>query len=331
MNKVFSFLKKYRRKIIFISIFLIIFVLIILFLFKTIYGSWWTIYPQRAKSFISLNRLAISVYENPWCRLDCYLERQVYRQEIIKFIKNDKFAEKIKRVILNEEENLAWRLELLKVLSLVENKEDLIIFNDLQNYLNQANGNLAVKQAIAFYFSGETSEEYLDLLKNQLADDSCSIEERKVALKNLSALDTSQADFYLALLELNSEDNFHIELLRSLGADEGRFSLNQEKLFFNLEKIISSSSSSFTSRRLAIFILSDFLDKEFEEFEDENFTENKVLDDLNAYTLFKSLIANENIDVFSRYLLIDILNNNTETKASLPEITSEEWGIYYAN
>jgi hypothetical protein len=331
MNKVFSFLKKYRRKIIFISIFLIIFVLIILFLFKTIYGSWWTIYPQRVKSFISLNRLAISVYEDPWCRLDCYLERQIYQQEIVKFMENDKFTEKIKRVILNEEENLSWRLELLKVLSLVENREDLIIFNDLQNYLNQANGNLAIKQAIAFYFSDETLEEYLDLLKNQLADDSYSIEERKVALKNLATLDISQADFYLALLELSSEDSFNIELLRALGSDEGRFSLNKEKLFFNLEKIILSSNSSFTSRRLAIFILSDFLDNEYEKFEDENFVESRVLDNLNGHALFKYLIANENTDIFSRYLLIDILNNNTETKIPLPEISSEEWGVYYAN
>ncbi len=331
MDKVFSFLKKYRRKIIFISVFLIIFVFIVFFFLKTIYGSWWTIYPQRVKSFISLNRLAISVYEDPWCRLDCYLERQIYQQEIVKFIKNDKFAEKIKRVILNEEGNLAWRLELLKVLSLVENREGLTIFNDLRDYLSRTDGNLAVKQAIAYYFLDENSEEYLDLLKNQLANDSYPTEERLTVLKNLTSLNISQADFYLALLELSSEDDFNIELLRALGADEGRFSLNQEKLFSNLEKIILSPNSSFTSRRLAIFILSDFLENELEKFEDKNFVESRVSDDLNAYDLFKYLIANENIDIFSRYLLVDILNNKTETKQPLPEISTEEWGVYYAN
>lgn len=316
------FINNRKKIIIFFSSSLIL-VLLIIFFIKTIYGSWWVIYPQKIKSFISLNRLALLVYEDPLCRVDCYLQRAPFRQEIIKSLDDEKFNEKLKTIIFNEEENIYWRLEIIKVLSLVENREDLLLLNDLRGYLSQAGANLELQRAITSSFNlSEELPEYADLLKEKIINTDIETEQRIEALKNLSLLGEDFSQFYLSLLETEAPDNFKIELLRALGADTGRFNLSLEKLFSSLKNILCSLDSSFTTRRLAIFILSDFLEKDCSPGD---------CGDSAVYKLTEELILSEELDNFSRYLLIDIFNNYSQQPFLLPEISLESWDYYYDN
>lgn len=345
-----SFLKKNKKKIILFFILIFSFSLIIVFLFKSIFGSWWTIYPQPLKSSIALNRLALTTYADPFCRQDCSLQRAPYRQEIIKSLSREKFLQKIEEIIYDEEENIFWRLELLKTLSLAKDFSNSSFFSGLQNYLGQADGNLELKRAIVLYWSdsitGDNLANYIDYLKNILADDSLSREERIMALNGLSSLNLNLADFYLGILEIGVDDSLTIELLRALGSDQGLLQLDENKVSLCLENILRSLSSSFASRRLTIFILADFLEQEKMVLSNSALENNPLNDSIKnekdlankdedpsftIYKLFSRLISAGELDDFSRYLIIDIFNNYTSEPQPLPEISSSAWDYYYQN
>ncbi|MDD3711335.1 MAG: hypothetical protein PHP37_01925 [Patescibacteria group bacterium] len=338
-----SFFKKNKKKIILFFIFIFSFLLVLIFFFKSIFGSWWTIYPQPLRSSIALNRLALMTYSDPLCRQDCSLQRAPYRQEIINSLNRENFSKKIEKIIYNEDDNIFWRLELLKTLSLAESFADHLLFSGLQNYLSQADGNLQIKKTIVLYWSDFIAEEnlftYIDSLKNILADDSFSLEDRILALSGLSSLNLNLADFYLGVLEIELDDALVVELLRSLGSDPDLLNLDKTKISLCLEKILRSLNSSFTSRRLAIFILADFLEQEKIAFGDlfleeggaKDFIDNNVNSSLIFYNLFYRLVSAGELDDFSRYLIIDIFNNYTSEPQSLPEITSSAWDYYYQN
>ncbi len=318
MTNFFGKIKKFfsRKKVIVFFSFSISFLFLLFFLWISIYGSWWRIWPQGIRSLIALNRLAISVHEELYCRPDCYFQRYFYIEEISASLDQDKFLDRIKEVILDEEENLRWRLELLKLISNYEDYGSLSIMDDFQDYLDNPSANFEIKKAMAIYFPDSLYlDQYYEYYKKTLIDDSLFYSLRILALDNLSSLDISEADLYFSVLKKEENEDLRIELLRALASDQGRFSLKPKELFELLEDIIRDSNSSFSSRRLALFVLSDFL----------------VSDpDSDIYRLFEKIVFSGEIDNFSRYLAINIFNDYSLDFYTPPRISQDDWDWYYS-
>ncbi len=296
-------------------------VLFLFFMAMSLYGSWWKIWPSNFRFSVALNRLAISVYSEPYCHVDCYLKRQAYQEEIKKSLNKEKLRNKVAKIIFNEEENINWRLELLNI---VLNNEDLStwsLFSDLKNYLEKEDGNLRVQNVIANHIAlAELDLNYLKKLQVIILDKEKNMNDRLMALKMLSSKNNSLADFYLLLLDEENGDDLKVEALRALGSDEARFDLDKKIVGDKLKNIILDQNSSFTIRRLAIFVWSDFLG--------DDFSDDMVI-------TFMSLISDENLDVFSKYFVFDVLQNKFPTEPELlgkyvfPDISQKEWDAYY--
>ena len=318
MKKLKKFLVK---KKIFVICGFSFFVLFLFFMAMSLYGSWWKIWPSGFRFNVALNRLAISVYSEPYCHVDCYLKRQVYQEEIKKSLSKEKLRNKVAKIIFAEEENINWRLELLNI---VLNNEDLStwsLFSDLKNYLEKEDGNLRVQSIIANNLALNNLDlSYLKKLQVIIMDKEKNIEERLTALKMLGSKSNSLADFYLLLLDEENNDDLKIEALRALGSDEARFDLDKKVVGDKLKNIILTSNSSFTTRRLAIFVWSDFLSDDFSD---------------DMVVMFMNLISDDNLDLFSKYFVLDILQNKFPTEPGLvgkyvfPEISQGEWDAYY--
>lgn len=316
LKKIFS-----RKKVLIISgVGVLLFV--IFFLGMSIFSSWWKMWPSNVRFSIAFNRLAISVYENPYCHLDCFLERQVYESEISSNLNRAKTQDKIAQTIFNEEENISWRLELLGIIFKEESLSTWPLFKNLQLYLDKNDANLQVQNVIANYLAlNGFNVAYSEKLKSIVADNSVNTEERLISLKMLGQNNKNLADFYFQLLRAEEDENLKIELLRVFGSDEDRFDIDIRDVTNVFEEIILNPKSSSTSLRLLVFILSDYLTEEFEA-------------DVVAL-LFTNLIGNSNLDIFTKYLIIDILNTKfpEELKLAelcvLPQINQSEWHLYY--
>ncbi len=282
--------------------------LVLIFLVLSIYGPWWKIWPAGIRSQIALNRLAVSIYNEPYCRTDCHLERQSYFVVLEKRLeRSKKFRDKILNITLKEEENLAWRLELLALLA--KNKAGLD-FGLLQKALDSDQVNLNFQSALMHHFSSNLdSSIYQARLKMIASDTSSSESERRLALNSLEI----NPEDYLNSLSQSSNDDLTLSLLKSLAADPVRFKIDPNLLIPILENIIYSSSY-YQSKRIALFIISDLLDYSFSD------SLLKCLDEV---------ISSSSTDKFTRYLAIDIANNYQEKKYETPLIRASDWNKYY--
>lgn len=309
-----------QKKVLLISA-VVLLIFLLFFLGMSIFGPWWKVWPASIRFNIAFNRLAISVYENPYCHLDCYLDQQVYETEIISSLDKNKVQNKISKAIFNEEENINWRLKLLDLVFQQEKLSTWPLFQNLQLYLTKNEANIRVQNVIASNLALNGFDvNYIEKLKLIVSNQLLEFNERSVALKILGAKNKSLADFYFQLLSEEGSDDLKMELLRAFGSDETRFDLDRKEVALVLREIILQENSSFSTRRLAIFVLSDFLS---EEFEDE------------IVLIFNELISDLNLDIFTKYLLIDtlILKFPQQTKLNeiyiLPEIEASDWDIYY--
>lgn len=304
-----------KKKILLLFSALFFLILFIVFLFLALFQPWWKVWPTSIRSNIALNHLAISVFENPYCRSDCYLKRKIYYEEIQKSLGEEKFTNKIISIILDENENTSWRIELIKVLSSSSVELPAVILNRFQKYLDEDFGNIEVKENI-FLNLGEqlNSTNYFSSLQSKLLDDSTPVSEKKNIIKNLTSLNYPLADFYFSLLLTGDNQDILIELLQALGADSSRFDLNREELFVFLASLLESDDYNFNVRRLALFILSDFWDEKR---------------DPAVSVLFRRIIASEELDIFSKYFAIDIFNNYLDDKLPPLAIDPDSWDWYY--
>lgn len=319
INFVKKFFNKFRKFIfttkgIIISTFSLLFIILI-FLIVSIYGPWWKIWPSNIRANIALNRLALSIYQEPYCRTECYFRRLAYQAEILSFSDNEKYFSKISHIIFTDTENIAWRLELLKIISY---KKDWppAFFEKMQTYLDDDYNNLEFKQHLLFYFNNYLDlDNYINDLMEIVFDISRPYQERALAINSLATLNSFDFAVYLKSFLEEENDDFIIEILKIMGGNISRFSIEEEILFNFLDNILRSPNSSFTSRRLSLFILSDFLNIEI---------------DNPANILLEKIILAGELDKFSRYLAIDISNNYLLEKRELPDISSSDWSWYYA-
>ncbi len=312
----FRKLKKifYSKKIILI-LSLSLFTFFLFFaLFKSIYGSWWQLWPQNIRSEIALNRLAISIYNDPYCRMKCFLERSLYQKEISKNLDKKYFSKKIEKIIMNEEENLDFRLDLL---GLVYSSDSFNLVN-MENYLNKEGASLKIKNYIATHSNlnndNSSSQNYYENLQDLLIQGSLSTEDKISSLKSLSSSNLSLLDFYISLLAVEVDSVFVNEIIRSIASDKNLLEADQKLLFSVLGEIMIEKKYSFTSSRLSIFIFSEFFDKKLDNIDLE---------------FIEKLINSGDLDKFSRYLLIELWNQYLESQYQLPQINQDEWDWYY--
>lgn len=318
INFVKKFFNKFRKFIfttkgIMISSFSLFFI-VLFFLILSIYGPCWKIWPPNIRANIALNRLALSIYREPYCRTECYFKRLTYQAEILSFSDNEKYFSKISRIIFADTENIAWRLELLKIVSY---KKDWppAFFEKMQTYLDDDSNNLEFKKHLLFYFNNYLDlDNYINDLMEIISDISRPYQERALAINNLATLNLFDFAVYLKSFLEEENDDLIIEILKIMGGNISRFSIEEEILFNFLDNILRSPNSSFTSRRLALFILADFLSAE---------TDN------SANILLEKIISAGELDKFSRYLAIDISNNYLSEKRESPYISSSDWSWYY--
>lgn len=315
------FLKKLGHSKIFLIISSLgLFLCVLTFVFMSIFGPYWQVWPKNIRFSLALNRLAVLIYEEPNCHLDCHLEREIYRKEISQNLNNPKSLQKISQIIFREEENLNWRLELLAIVLSDEKLSQRTLFSDLEEYLVKADGNLKIQNILANYFSSSSlRNSHLEKLKNIVRDSNSSLEEKLNALKMLKNVDKTLASFYLEIIEQANNAEFISELLRSLAVDEARFDIDRGKLALSLADVFSKFQSSLTLRRLSIFVLSDFLEEE---------TSGAV------FSLFDDLFFASSTSDFEKYFLASNIlakfpnNSELQKKYALREIKEDEWLWY---
>jgi len=288
---------------------------LIIFLFLSLYGSWWRIWPKTLEATIALNRLAVLVYEQPYCHDECYLEKTVYRSSILAVVNKPKFFGKLSTIVFNENENLNWRIEIIKILSMAQLPADSNFITNINTYMTTDSGNLEIKENILLYFKDYLNQDNnANYFKTIYMNNLYSTDEKITTLHNLSLLDSDNNDFYLNVLKNENEMIIVAETLRIVGANMSKSDLDQTVLTGLLENILRRSDATFTVRRLCVFILASFLEN------DQN---------AEIYKLFEKLVTSGEIDIFTRYLIIDIFNNYTSEKYELPVISQADWDYYY--
>lgn len=307
--------KFFSKKMIIIFSSIIAILIFIIFLFLSLYGSWWKVWPKTLEATIALNRLAVLVYEQPYCHEECYLEKTIYRSSILAVINQSKFFNKLSTIVFNENENLNWRIEIMKILSMAQLPADSKFITAINTYLTTDGGNLEIKKNIIFYFKNYLNQDSnANYFKNIYMNNLYSTTDKIATLHNLSLLDSDNNDFYLSILKNENEMVIVAETLRIVGANMSKSDLDQTILVGLLENILRRSDATFTVRRLCVFILASFLEN------DQN---------TEIYKLFEKLVTSGEIDIFTRYLVIDIFNNYTSEKYELPVISQADWDYYY--
>lgn len=315
------FLKKLRHSKIFLIISSLgIFLCFLVFIFMSIFGPYWQVWPKNIRFSLALNRLAVSVYNEPNCHLDCYLEREIYRKEISQNLNNPKSWQKISQIIFREEENINWRLELLAIVLSNEKLSEHALFSNLEEYLVKVDGNLKIQSILANYFSSSPlSSSHQEKLKNIIRADASSLEEKLNALKMLKNINKSLATFYLEIIDQADNAEFVSELLRSLAVDEARFDIDRGELALSLADVFSRFQSSPALRRLSIFVLSDFLEEE---------------NSGAVFSLFDSLFFASSTSDFEKYFLASSIlakfpnDLDLQKKYAWRDIEEEEWLWY---
>ncbi len=312
--KIKSFFKQ-KRNIVFFSIGIII--IIFIFVFLGIYGPWWRIWPKSLEATIALNRLAILVYKEPYCHQECYFTAKTYEESIIKGIDKEKFFYRLLNIVFNENENINWRIKVLKILSQNVSSFQSIFINKLNYYLLNDQGNLELKRNIIYLFNNNLDlESFSNYLKKIFMNKNFSSEDKVLVLDNLNSVGNNDPNFYIDILETEIDVNILNKTLRIIGLEVLYKDYDKTLLINSLENIIRNPNSNFTTRRLSVFILAVFLDDK---------SNNEV------YTLFKKMVDGGDIDIFTRYLIIDIFNNYLVEKYELPLISEEDWNLYYQN
>lgn len=305
----------FSKKMIIIFSSIIATLIFIIFLFLSLYGSWWRVWPKTLEATIALNRLAVLVYEQPYCHEECYLEKTIYRSSILAVVNQSKFFNKLSTIVFNENENLNWRIEIMKILSMAQLPADSKFITAINTYLTTDGGNLEIKKNIIFYFKDYLNQDSnANYFKNIYMNNLYSTTDKIATLHNLSLLDSDNNDFYLSILKNENEMVIVAETLRIVGANMSKSDLDQTILVGLLENILRRSDATFTVRRLCVFILASFLEN------DQN---------TEIYKLFEKLVTSGEIDIFTRYLVIDIFNNYTSEKYELPVISQADWDYYY--
>lgn len=314
-KKIIDRLAKSSRRFKMVILSSLLFLGCLVFLLSTLFSSYWKIWPKGVRSWIAINRLAVSVYNHSDCRDFCYFEQLEYEKEISEALSRPRTAKYLFRAIFNESNNLNWRIRALDIVlnSELEHQEDFIL--RAQKLLDNPLSPHQLKQKIILNFKADLDgDNYFSQLKNRLLEVNLNSDEIERSLSFL--IDVEEVDLDLVLEVLGRTDqpslvrsivlkiNHHQEWL--LAEKDHRceyfvFLQNQFKTFYDYDL-----------RGLIIFTLKSFLPEEEGAFD--------ALEDLYNW---------EEIDKFSQFLISSALNSYSDEEFVYPQISPSEWEEYY--
>jgi len=272
--------------------------------YGVVYGRLWLKFPDKIKAGIALNRLGASSYNYPICHEACFYERQLYKQIIAGNLNKVKISDQVKRLILAEDNNLVFRLELLDVLS----------SQPIPDYLNEylvSGEESKVQEKIKELFVVE-SISAVELMNRFLVSSS---PEDQIDILNLlqKKSDSTLADFYLGII-INNPDlkikNGALAALSNLLPSEIYVT---DDFLSEIKDLIFASGTDKYLRKEIILLLGEYLPVQ----------ENIVTEILTAAYLDETAV-----DKFSRLFVVDILNRSSANNYTPPEISTSEWQEY---
>mgnify|MGYP000844634992 FL=1 len=291
--------------------------LVFIFLFFSFYGSWWIFWPQPIKAHLAINRLAVSIYNNPNCRDFCYFEQLGYEKAIVESLTNKGALNRLFSVIFNEEDNLRWRLKVLDIILKNDVSNSDYFLNKAQEFIKNQSGSHQIKQRLILNFKDRLDYlDYLEEIKNKLLNADLSLSEAEESLSFLFLLDAVDLDFVLNFLSQANDRSLIKNIILKINNNKEKILLkdNSYLKYFNFLQETFLNFNSYDLRSLVVFSLSDF-----------------VLGDAgeDSLKLLEKLYLQEECDKFSKFLIANILNSYSEKEYVYPEIDKLEWGNYY--
>ena len=274
-------------------------------------------WPQSIKASIAINRLAVSVYNNPDCRDFCYFEQLNYEKVISKSLNNKRIFNRLIGLIFNENDNLNWRLRALDIVLKSEISDLSYFLSKSQEFINNRDGSYQIKQKLILNFKTELDYfEYLDELKFELLNDNLDQFKAKDSLSFLFLLDEFDFDLVFEILNKSSNISLLKNIILKINSNDYHPLLDDDYRLKYL-KLLEETFFKFDDydlRSLIIFSLIDFLSEDLE----------------NDYLiLLQRLYVHESCDRFSKFLIADVLNSHSDKNYAYPEINQVEWADYY--
>lgn len=299
-----KFFLRYKRWLVVALVFsLVVFGL----LYGIFFGRLWLKFPEKFKVNIALNRLGVSSYQYPVCHETCFYERQLYEQVIAGGLKDKSISDRVRTLILAEDNNLIFRLELINALSLQNNPE---LPDYLQEYLRSGVEN-KIKDKIRELFGVDKFS--VSELENRFVNSS-STEDRLVILNSLQKKsDSALAGFYLDLIVGDPDLKIKSAALAALSNLLPSENYVDKAFLQKIKNLIFNPNTNKYLRKEIILLLGEYL-----PIQEESVTE----------ILVEVCADDAGIDKFSRLFAVDILNRLSANTYLKPEISASEWQEY---
>ncbi|MFA4942504.1 MAG: hypothetical protein WC564_02595 [Patescibacteria group bacterium] len=295
-----------RHKLIIIAV-LSSLLLIFSIFYGVVYGKLWLWFPARIKAEIALNRLGVSSYNNPICHETCFYERQLYKKVIAANLDQKRISERVKRLILAEDNNLVFRLELVDSWSHQNNLPFPDYFSNylvdglessVQEKIRELFGvdDLSVEELVNNFSVTSSSSEQLDILR--------SLQEKS---------DSSLSSFYLDLIISHPDVDVKNGALSALSNLSPSVDYITPDFLLKIKKMILDQNLNKYLRKELILLLGDYL---------------SVQEDLVLKILSEAYEDKVAVDNFSRLFIADTLNRFSVNNYVKPEISVSEWQDY---
>jgi hypothetical protein len=292
-----------------IILFFSIFVFLLLFINLSVFGPWWRIWPKSVSARIAMDRLALSVYENPYCRDVCYFEQLSYEEEILDSLDKEKVYNNLSKAIFNEEDNIDWRL---RAVDLIAKKDNFKFSNEFikssQEYIDLKDINNEVRESLILNFSDYLNiSSYVKEMSQKIESSTISTKEGESFFRVLSSVDS---DFDLNFLKDLEGFKLNKDFISFIIRNENTFYSDVSDYFNFLESQFFKNIKDPEIKNIIIFEISEYLDSENGEI---------------AFNFLEGLYLDEEVDIFSKYVIADISSGSLE----LPEIGESDWDRYY--
>jgi hypothetical protein len=275
--------------------------------YGVVYGRLWLHFPARLKAVVAINRLGVNAHNNPVCHEPCFYERQLYKKVIANNLSTASIGNRVQQLILAEDNNLNFRLELLDILSF---RNDLALPDYLSEYLTGGK-DLRVKEKIRELL--EVDEVAADELLNRLAAATSTTEKVDILHRLSAESNSSLAESYLDLIITDPELKVKNGALSALSNLLPSSDYVTADFLLQFKQLIFTPGLDQYLRKEIILLLGDYL---------------AIQEKPVAEILLAAYSDETVIDKFSRLFAADTLNRLSANNYSKPEISASEWQAY---
>jgi hypothetical protein len=314
--------------------------------YATFQSDFWMKYPEPLRTQMALTHLELTDMDNLICHEDCMFAKQAYRQIIADYLakngENSTVFGQVKDKILDEQENIQTRQDLVIALKMAEDEKhksdstyQIKAPQFLIDYLSADGGDQNLKDLIVSEFSSDPSlaQGAVSALLEKIKNTSLGIDIRIPAIENLASLVSQDVPG-----TENSTTTGPIPLLKNV--------LDYPTIC-NIFMSVAEEKGDIRLRYAAINNLPCINYKEFYSedifnrlqnllFNENNHTENQVqiVQSLDSYSfinraqtieIIKKVYNNLNLSKFARYVAASYLINNNIAGYTAPKISDSEW------